>query len=61
MLVIAHRLSTIALADRVALLDEGHIVAEGTHEELVATEPRYVRLLEYLEEEEAAEQEEAHS
>jgi ATP-binding cassette, subfamily B, bacterial len=52
-LIIAHRLSTISLADRVALLDDGHIVAEGTHEQLLASEPRYVRLLEHLEEAEA--------
>lgn len=44
-LLIAHRLSTIALADRVALLDEGRIVATGTHEELLAREPRYAELL----------------
>ena len=36
-LVIAHRLSTISLADRVVLLDEGRVVADGTHAELLAT------------------------
>ena len=40
-LVIAHRLSTIALADRVVLLDGGHVVATGTHAELLATTPLY--------------------
>jgi ATP-binding cassette subfamily B protein len=44
-LVIAHRPATIALADRVAILEGGHIVEEGTHEELIARSPRYRALL----------------
>ena len=44
-ILIAHRLSTIALADRVVLLDEGRVVAEGTHAELLAGEPRYAAVL----------------
>jgi len=40
-IIIAHRPATIALADRVILIDEGKVVAEGTHEELVATSDRY--------------------
>jgi len=44
-ILIAHRLSTIALADRVVLLEAGQIVANGTHSELLATEPRYVQIL----------------
>lgn len=44
-LIIAHRLSTIGLADRVALLDEGRIVAEGTHTQLLADEPLYSAIL----------------
>ena len=41
----AHRISTIELADRVVFLDEGRIVAEGSHQELLATVPAYGRLV----------------
>jgi ATP-binding cassette, subfamily B, bacterial len=44
-LIIAHRPATIALADRVVLLDEGRVVAEGTHDELLATSARYRAVL----------------
>ena len=44
-IVIAHRVSTIALASRVLLLDQGRIVASGTHEELLATTPLYSEVL----------------
>ena len=44
-IVIAHRPATIALADRVVLLDDGRVVAEGTHEELLATSERYREVL----------------
>jgi len=44
-LVIAHRPATIALADRVAVVDKGRVVEEGTHAELVARSPRYRSLL----------------
>ena len=50
-LVIAHRLSTIGLADRVVLMDEGTVVAEGTHNELLATNPLYVEVLAQVEDE----------
>jgi ATP-binding cassette, subfamily B, bacterial len=40
-LIIAHRLSTISLADRVLLMDEGRIVADGTHAELMDSVPLY--------------------
>ena len=43
--VIAHRPATIALADRVVLIDEGRIVAEGTHDDLLQTNPRYREVL----------------
>jgi ATP-binding cassette, subfamily B, bacterial len=44
-LVIAHRPATIALADRVAVLEGGGIVEEGTHDELIAGSERYRALL----------------
>ena len=44
-IIIAHRLSAIGLSQRVVLLDGGRIVAEGTHEELLATEPLYAEIL----------------
>jgi ATP-binding cassette subfamily B protein len=44
-LVIAHRPATIALADRVAVLENGRIVEEGTHAELVTRSARYRELL----------------
>jgi len=49
-LIIAHRLSTISLAQRVVLLEGGKVVADGTHLELMATEPRYASVLAHLEE-----------
>ena len=44
-IVIAHRISTIALAKRVLVLDCGRVVASGTHESLLATEPLYAKIL----------------
>jgi ATP-binding cassette subfamily B protein len=44
-IVIAHRISTIALASRVLLIDEGRVIAEGTHEDLLANVPLYSEIL----------------
>ncbi len=44
-LVVAHRPSTVALADRVAVLDEGVIIATGAHRELLEGCPRYQFLM----------------
>nr|WP_244187946.1 ABC transporter ATP-binding protein [Streptomyces regalis] len=41
LLVIAHRMSTIRAADLILVLDEGRIVATGSHEQLVATSEHY--------------------
>jgi ATP-binding cassette subfamily B protein len=45
MLIVSSRLSTILAADRVLLLADGHIAAEGTHEALSATSPAYRALM----------------
>jgi ABC-type multidrug transport system fused ATPase/permease subunit len=44
--VIAHRLSTIALADRIFVLDDGRLIDQGTHAELLQTSPLYQEIVE---------------
>ncbi|HEV3365043.1 MAG TPA: ABC transporter ATP-binding protein, partial [Acidimicrobiia bacterium] len=44
-IIVAHRRSTISLADRIVVVDGGRVLAEGTHDELMASCPRYVELL----------------
>ena len=43
-IIIAHRLSTIINADNIAVIDQGRVVATGTHSELLSTSPLYARL-----------------
>jgi ATP-binding cassette, subfamily B, bacterial len=43
-LVVAHRLSTVASMDRLIVLDQGHVVEQGTHNELLHAQGAYARL-----------------
>lgn len=43
-LVIAHRLATVQHADRIAVIDQGRLVAFGTHRQLIEQSPLYARL-----------------
>ena len=43
-LIVAHRLATVKKADRIIVFDAGRIVAEGTHDQLVAQGGLYARL-----------------
>lgn len=50
-LVVAHRPSTVALADRVAVLEDGRVVDVGTHAELLARSAPYRRIISSTDEE----------
>ncbi|MEC8055149.1 MAG: ABC transporter transmembrane domain-containing protein [Pseudomonadota bacterium] len=43
-LVIAHRLATVLKADRIIVMDQGRVVASGTHTQLLRDNPLYARL-----------------
>ncbi|MFL2968653.1 MAG: ABC transporter ATP-binding protein [Candidatus Poseidoniaceae archaeon] len=43
-IIIAHRLSTVRQADRILVLDNGDVIEDGTHEELVQLEGAYARM-----------------
>ncbi len=43
-IIIAHRLSTVKKADKIFLLEQGKVIAEGTHEELLKKSPLYQNL-----------------
>ncbi|MBD1395751.1 ABC transporter ATP-binding protein [Pontibacter sp. JH31] len=45
--VIAHRLSTIRQADQILVIEQGHIVEQGRHEELLEKKGRYYQLYTY--------------
>ena len=47
--IVAYRRSSIRLADEVVFVDDGRVVAHGTHDELMATVPGYARILEAYE------------
>jgi ATP-binding cassette subfamily B protein len=45
-IVISHRFSTVRIADRIAVIADGHVTELGTHEELLGAQGRYAKLFE---------------
>jgi len=52
--IVAYRKASIALADEVVFIEDGRVVSQGTHAELMASTPGYSRLLTAYEEDIAA-------
>jgi len=44
--VISHRFPTVRMADKIVVIEGGHIIEEGTHAELLAKGARYAHLFE---------------
>jgi ATP-binding cassette subfamily B protein len=44
--VVAQRISTVLAADKILILDDGRVVAEGTHDQLLASSPIYREIYE---------------
>ena len=59
--IVAYRRSSIILTDEIVFMDEGRVIAHGTHEELLASQPGYGRLLRAYEEDAARRSEEGGS